>query len=107
MKHRMPIFLLLAVVLAACMPGVERSEPNPELTRVAEVIYHRMAVTYYETGVYNTQTLLNLHLPRGAMWTVTDFAEDGSTYELLLTSANEPDWYWRITPRGARRYAST
>lgn len=107
MKQRLPLLLLLAAVLAACMPGVERRAPDPELTRVAEVIYHRMAVTYYETGVYNTQTLLTLQLPRGAMWTITGFAEDGSTYELLLTSANEPDWYWRITPRGARRYAAT
>lgn len=107
MKLRSPVFLLLVVLLTSCVPSVERSEPNPELARVAEVIYHRMAVTFYETGVYNTQTLLAVQLPRGAMWTITDFAEDGSTYELLLTSANEPDWEWRITPRGARRYAST
>lgn len=107
MKQRLFVFALLAVALTACLPGLQRSEPNPELARVAELIYHRMEVTYLETGLYDTRALMDVTLPRGAMWTVIHFAEDRLSYELRLTSANEPDWAWRITHRGVQRYPAT
>ena len=107
MKPRLYLFVIIALALSACLPGAQLGDPNPELSRVAELLYHRMEVTYLETGSYDTAALINVHLPRGAMWTVISFAEDRTAYELRLTSANEPTWAWRITPRGVQRYPAT
>lgn len=105
MKRFVAPLTLVIALLAACAPAaIFGPTADPELERIADSIYHRMEIHYIDNGEYSTQSLASLVLPRGAMWTIIQFAEDASTYELLFTSANEPDWQWRITPRGAQRY---
>lgn len=96
----------LAVAAAACvpstMPGAD-SSVVAELERTANVLFHRMELGFLDTGIYTTNVLVDANLPEGARWTLQDFATDGSSYVLILTSSNVPDTAWRISPRGVSR----
>lgn len=100
--------LALALLAAACvpttMPGADAGVVA-ELERTANVLYHRMELGYLDSGIYTTNVLIDAKLPEGARWTLQDFATDGSTYVLILTSSNLPDTAWRISPRGVSRTA--
>ena len=100
---------MLCLVAAACvpttMPGAD-SGVVAELERTANILFHRMELGYLDTGIYTTNVLIDAKLPEGARWTLQDFATDGSSYVLVLTSSNLPDTAWRISPRGVSRTAA-
>ncbi len=96
----------VAAVLAACAPATlpgAGDEVTAELERTANVIYHRMELGFLETGTYTTNVLVDLRLPEGARWTLQEFANDGSTYSLVLTSSRAEGASWQVSPRGVRR----
>lgn len=97
----------LALLLGACAPSafpVPTTDPAAvELRRTADILYHRMELGYLESGIYTTNALIDAPLPEGARWTLLDFAPDGSSYVLLLTSTRIPEVAWRISPRGVSR----
>lgn len=99
---------LIALLAAACvpttMPGADAGVVA-ELERTANILYHRMELGYLDSGIYTTNVLIDAQLPEGARWTLQDFATDGSTYVLILSSSKLPDTAWRISPRGVSRTA--
>jgi|SRR5690554_6315929 hypothetical protein len=100
--------LLLAAVaaLAACAPSTLPGAGDSavaELERTANVIFHRMELGFLEGGAYTTNVLVDVQLPEGARWTLQEFAGDGSTYSLLLTSSRVEGVAWEVSPRGVRR----
>ncbi|HRN19471.1 MAG TPA: hypothetical protein PLU66_10340 [Trueperaceae bacterium] len=100
---------LLVLLLAACAPGAfgPAASADPvaaELERTAQVLYHRMELGYLETGVYTTNALVDVKLPEGARWTLQEFASDGSSYLLVLTSSRLPERAWRVSPRGVTSF---
>jgi hypothetical protein len=107
LPRRLAWFAALALLLTACAPSafptIGTDPAAAELRRTADILYHRMELGYLETGVYTTNALIDVSLPEGAKWTLLDFAQDGSSYALLLTSTRYPDAAWRITPRGVAR----
>ena len=62
-----------------------------------------MELGFLESGIYTTNVLIDVNLPEGARWTLQDFATDGSSYVLILTSSSLPDTAWRISQRGVSR----
>lgn len=108
---RVPLLVALVAVLvvAACapttLPGIDDAALN-RMERTAEILFHRMELGFLESGVYTTNVLIDAPLPEGARWTLQDFAPDGSSYVLFLTSTNLPDLAWRISPRGVSRTAN-
>src|SRR5690606_32312620 len=108
-QRALPILIAAALaVLAACapttLPGADDAAVA-ELQRTADVIYHRMEHGFLETGAYTTNVLINVELPEWARWTLQEFAADGSSYRLLLTSTRLEGATWEVSPRGARRVA--
>lgn len=106
-QRALPILIAAALaVLAACapttLPGADDAAVA-ELQRTADVIYHRMELGFLETGTYTTNVLVDLRLPEGARWTLQEFANDGSTYSLVLTSSRAEGASWQVSPRGVRR----
>lgn len=105
---RIPLLAALVAVLvvAACapttLPGIDDAA-LARMERTADILYHRMELGFLESGVYTTNVLIDAPLPEGARWTLQDFAPDGSSYVLILTSASLPDLAWRISPRGVSR----
>ncbi|MBX3144209.1 MAG: hypothetical protein KF813_10665 [Trueperaceae bacterium] len=108
---RVPLLVALVAVLvvAACapttLPGIDDAALN-RMERTAEILFHRMELGFLESGVYTTNVLIDAPLPEGARWTLQDFAPDGSSYVLFLTSTNLPDLAWHISPRGVSRTAN-
>ncbi len=110
MRNRQGALLALLVTalaaLAACapttLPGVDDAAVA-ELERTANVIYHRMELGRLESGTYTTNVLVDLQLPEGAKWTLQEFANDGSTYRLSLTSSRLEGVEWHVSPSGVRR----
>lgn len=102
------LLVVLALVLAATacvpttMPGAD-AEAVAELERTANILYHRMELGFLDNGIYTTNVLIDAALPEGARWTLQDFANDGSSYVLVLTSTKVPGVAWRISPRGVSR----
>ncbi|HEX7000723.1 MAG TPA: hypothetical protein VF164_03420 [Trueperaceae bacterium] len=100
------LFVSLLAVLAACapttLPGADDAAVA-ELERTAQVIYHRMELGRLESGTYTTNVLVDLQLPEGAKWTLQEFANDGSTYRLSLTSSRVEGAQWQVSPSGVRR----
>ena len=100
------LIVALAAALAACapttLPGAD-DEVAAELDRTANIIYHRMELGFLETGTYTTNVLVDMQLPEGAKWTLQEFANDGSTYSLVLTSSRAEGAAWEVSPRGVRR----
>lgn len=102
------VLLLLALALAACAPalgGVDASAfETPaarEVERAAQEAYHRMELGRLRLGVYTTNVLVDLDLPRGARVTVEAFDDDA--YRLRLTSDAALGLAWIVTPDGVRR----
>ena len=116
---------VLSLVLVACAPRAEtfdapsRSEPEPapsaaafdtpaarEVERAAYEAYHLMELGRLRLGVYTTNALVDLELPRGARITVEAFDDEGDDdYRLRLTSDAALEIAWLVTPHGVRRVA--
>lgn len=97
--------LSLALLLAACAPqAISPAFSTPEaetVERIARVAYHRMEIGLLEVGSYTTNVLVDLDLPSGVRWIVTDFSADG--YALRFTSDALPQVAWLVSPRGIQR----
>ncbi len=93
----------LALVLGACAPTTTAFETPAarEVERVAQEAYHRMEIGRLRLGVYTTNVLVDLDLPRGARVTVEAF--DDEDYRLRVTSDAALEVSWIVTPRGVRR----
>ncbi len=113
---------LISLVLAACAPRAQTfdapsgSAPEPapsaaafdtpaarEAERAAYEAYHLMELGRLRLGVYTTNVLVDLDLPRGARITVEAFDDDD--YRLRLTSDAALEIAWLVTPRGVRGVA--
>lgn len=109
--QRVRTLLLLAAIVAvsACapttLPGVDDAA-MAQMQRTADILFHRMEIGFLESGVYTTNVLIDAPLPEGARWTLQDFAPDGTSYVLVLTSSSLPEVAWNISPRGVRRVAA-
>lgn len=102
--------VVAVAALGACAPGAfgPAAQVDPgtaELERTAQVLFHRMELGHLESGVYTTNALIDVALPEGARWTLQEFAQDGSSYVLILTSSRSPGTAFRISPRGVSRFA--
>lgn len=99
----------LLAFLAACAPAAQpplpAAAPARQLERTAEIVYHRMAIGYLETGSYTTNVLVDVQLPAGARWTLEAYASNGSSYRLKITSSKVPGLAWQVSPGGVRRVA--
>jgi hypothetical protein len=99
------VALAALLVLAACAPAatapVFDTPAARELERVAQEAYHRMEIGRLRTGVYTTNVLVDLDLPRGARATVEAFDDDD--YRLRIDSDAVPGAAWLVSPRGVRR----
>lgn len=97
--------LALLALLSACAPrAVSATFSTPEamaVERAAETAFHRMEIGRLETGSYTTNVLVDLALPQGTRWIVTDFSED--SYTLRFTSDDLPLVAWEVSPRGVLR----
>lgn len=107
--RRLALIAPLLLVLAACAPGAfgPGASTDPvaaELERTAQVLFHRMELGHLEAGVYTTNALIDVKLPEGARWTLQEFASDGSSYVLTLTSSRLPGVGWRVSPRGVSQF---
>ncbi len=98
------------LLLAACAPGT-RGDPEtvrPPLDearlrpveRTAWEAWLLMEIQRLRSGLYSTQALIDLTLPRGVRWTVVDFS--GDDYALIVTSDDEDGDGVRVTPEGVR-----
>lgn len=109
MKQRrtplLAVMLSLTMLLAACVPqAVSDQLATPEgqaLERAAQETYHRMELGRIRLGVYTTNVLVDVDLPRGARVTVEAF--DDHDYRLRLDSDVFTQVRWFITPRGVQR----
>ena len=119
------VVALLSLVLAACAPRAQTfdapngSEPEAapsaaafdtpaarDVERAAYVAYHLMELGRLRLGVYTTNVLVDLELPRGARITVEAFDDEGDDdYRLRLTSDAALEIAWLVTPHGVRRVA--
>ena len=101
---RLTLLVLLIALLGACAPTVSTPSPGTPAAdatqTVAEIAYHRMAIGRLQTGVYTTNILIDLELPRGVRWTVLEFGDDD--YVLRFTNDSVPDVVWIVDPRGVR-----
>jgi hypothetical protein len=99
------IALALALLLAACAPqAISPAFSSPEgetVERIARIAFHRMEIGLLEVGNYTTNVLVDLDLPSGVRWIVTDFSSDG--YALRFTSDTLPQVAWLVSPRGVQR----
>lgn len=100
----------LLLTLAACAPGLAGVDASAfetpaalEVERAATEAYHRMELGRLRLGVYTTNVLVDLDLPRGARVTVEAFGDDD--YRLRVTSEAALDLAWLVTPDGVRRSA--
>jgi hypothetical protein len=97
--------LVLAMLLAGCVPAaVAEALDTPAahaVARAAEETYHRMELGRLATGVYTTNVLVDVDLPRGARITVEAFADDD--YRLRVEGDQVAGVAWLVTPRGVRR----
>jgi hypothetical protein len=107
--HALVVTLLMT--LAACAPGLGgvdaeafESPAALEVERTAQEAYHRMELGRLRLGVYTTNVLVDLDLPRGARVTVEAFGDDD--YRLRFTSDAALDLAWLVTPNGVRRTTS-
>ena len=112
--RRAPVLALVTVAVALTVAGcapraqppIAKDGPAGQLQRTAEIVYHRMAIGYLETGKYTTNVLVDVDLPAGAKWTLLSYAQDGSSYRLRITSTRVEGMAWEVSPSGATRVAS-
>ena len=101
---RLTLLVLLIALLGACAPTATAPMPGTPAAdatqTVAEIAYHRMEIGRLQTGVYTTNVLVDLELPRGVRWTVLEFGDDD--YVLRFSNDSVPDVVWIVTPRGVR-----
>jgi hypothetical protein len=102
------IVAALLLTLAACAPALDGVDASAfetpaalEVERAAQEAYHRMELGRLRLGVYTTNVLVDLDLPRGARVTVEAFGDDD--YRLRFTSDAALDLAWLVTPDGVRR----
>jgi len=108
----MPVIVAaLLLALAACAPALDGVDTSAfetpaalEVERAAQEAYHRMELGRLRVGVYTTNVLVDLDLPRGARVTVEAFGDDD--YRLRFTSDAALDLAWIVTPDGVRRTAA-
>ena len=108
MKHRSKIVLMvlgLALFLSACLPQTRRptaleSAAAQDVERTAVIAFHRMQLGFWESGIYNTEVLIDLALPQGVQWTLVDF--ELGTYQLRFSSEQVPEFLWFVSPDGVR-----
>jgi hypothetical protein len=106
-RHRLAWLLPLALglMLSACVPtAVADRLAGPaaqEVERTAYVAYHRMELGRLQLGVYTTNVLVDVELPRGARLTLEAFDDDG--YRLRVDSDAVPGVAWYVSPSGVRR----
>lgn len=97
--------LLVVAGLAACAPAAQSAifdDPAAEaVDRVAREAYHRMEIGFLRTGVYTTNVLVDLDIPRGTRITVE--AYDDTSYRLRVTSDAVPGAAWLVSPAGVER----
>ncbi|MDF1523757.1 MAG: hypothetical protein P1P87_13190, partial [Trueperaceae bacterium] len=97
--------LALAMLVAGCVPAaVAEAIDTPAaqaVARAAEETFHRMELGRLATGVYTTNVLVDVDLPRGARITVEAFANDD--YRLRVEGDQVAGVAWLVTPRGVRR----
>ncbi len=105
------IVAMVLLTLVACAPGLGGVDASAfetpaalEVERAAKEAYHRMELGRLRLGVYTTNVLVDLDLPRGARVTVEAFGDDD--YRLRFTSDAALDLAWIVTPDGVRRTAS-
>ena len=97
------------LLLASCAPGTrdgpETVRPPLDEARLSPVertaweAWLLMEVQRLRSGLYSTQALIDLFLPRGVRWTVVAFS--GDDYALIVTSDEDQDGV-RVTPDGVR-----
>jgi hypothetical protein len=101
--------LALAMLLAGCVPAaVAETLDTPAaraVARAAEETFHRMELGRLATGVYTTNVLVDVDLPRGARITVEAFTDDD--YRLRVEGDQVAGVAWIVTPRGVRRVLLT
>jgi hypothetical protein len=110
-RSRWPVLLAVAALLAAagCAPapagpdgaasparGADVAELSP-LERTAWSAWHLMELHRLRTGLYSTEALRDLELPRGVRWTVTELGGDG--YALAI-SRDDDAARLRVSPAG-------
>ncbi|MBA2668690.1 MAG: hypothetical protein H0U69_16830 [Trueperaceae bacterium] len=119
-RRPLALALLVLALVAACAPAVDGATgaagaagaasaafdtPAAQaVERVAHEAFHRMEIGRLRTGVYTTNVLVDLDLPRGARITVEAFS-DGD-YTLRLTSDAVDGAAWLVSPRGVQRTPS-
>ena len=101
---RLALLVQLLAALAACAPAATAPAPTTPAAdatqTVAEVAFHRMEIGRLQTGVYTTNVLVDLDLPRGVRWTVLEFSD--TDYVLRFSNDDIPDVVWIVDPRGVR-----
>ncbi len=100
----------LTLLLASCAPATQAPLPAGDaagqVDRTAQIVFHRMAIGYLESGSYTTNVLVDVTLPPGARWTLESYAQNGSSYRLRITSSQVPGIVWLVSPAGVRRVAT-
>lgn len=93
----------LLLVLAACAPATAAFDTPAarEVERSAEEAFHRMELGRLQLGMYTSNVLVDLDLPRGARVTVEAFSDDD--YTLRFTSDAALEVAWLVTPEGVQR----
>ena len=91
------------LALAACAPATASFDTPAarEVERAAQEAFHRMELGRLQLGVYTSNVLVDLDLPRGSRVTVEAFSDDD--YTLRFTSDASLEVAWLVTPRGVRR----
>ena len=98
------LLALLVLLLGSCAPSARATIPETPAAdgtqTVAEIAYHRMEIGRLQTGMYTTNVLIDLELPRGVRWTVLEFSDDD--YVLRFTNDAVSGVVWNVSPRGVR-----
>ncbi len=98
--------LALAGLLNACLPRPQiapqlpDSELAQQVERAAQEAFHRMEIGRLQTGNYTPNVLVDLTLPRGAMWTLEALGESG--YQLRFIADELIGYAWLVSPVGVQ-----
>jgi hypothetical protein len=98
------LFFLTLLLLTACVPGTKTmteitgSPESQQLERTAQLAYLKMEEAKLETGVYQTDVLLEVALPQGVLWQLEALTND--TYQLRFISNDVPGFAYIVNPEG-------